>query len=153
MGLPGHTARGTRVTMGAVTSCTGLTNPIYEGVRCMMIAGLSISPILVSKKVAEDESAPMAFPEPMVWARTLGAVSSAWRTDSVPDVPRAVLRYAWLNGTTINRKVSPVKASAVKGHPSLWRRRRAAVNGIATAMIVMMKLCLRSEEHTSELQS
>src|ERR1035441_8382957 len=111
MGLPGHTARGTRVTMGAVTSCTGLTNPISEGVRCMMIAGLSISPILVSKKVAEDESAPMAFPEPMVWARTLGAVSSAWRTDSVPDVPRAVLRYAWLNGTTINRKVSPVKAS------------------------------------------
>ena len=44
MGLPGQTARGTRAAMGAVTSCTGLTNPISAGVRCMMIAGLSISP-------------------------------------------------------------------------------------------------------------
>ena len=50
MGLSGQTARGTRAAIGAVTSCTGLTNPISPGVRCMMIAGLSIKLILASKR-------------------------------------------------------------------------------------------------------
>ena len=66
MGLPGQTARGTSVAMGAVTSCTGLTNPISAGVRCMMIAGLSISLILDSRKLVEDESTPPALPVPIV---------------------------------------------------------------------------------------
>src|SRR5260370_40372897 len=106
MGLPGQTARGTNAAIGAVTSCTGLTSPISAGVRCMMIAALSIILILASREVAEEESTPAAFPVPIVWPRILGAASSAWLTESVPDALRAVLRYEWLNGTTIRRKAS-----------------------------------------------
>ena len=43
----------------------------------MMIAGLSISLILDSRKVAEEESTPTALPLPIVWPRILGAAPSA----------------------------------------------------------------------------
>jgi hypothetical protein len=70
------------------------------------------------------------------WAAMAGAADIAWLVLRV-TAPRAVVRYAWLNGMTMSRKTRTAPTMAPVGS-----RRRMTEYGIITARMATTKLSL-----------